>query len=416
MKFHFYCFILIVTPITLISQSTGYIQIKAESGLSVFVDDFFKGKTNSEFGGLIISDVSVGSHILKIIKDGYQPQIVTVKIISGQVYIYEVKNFEHKIEISQTGSEDEGEISIKTGKLLIQSLPVNIKIEISSLSINSLKTKDRWETENIPEGRFLVSFYYNSQKLSSYIVIEEKVLTHIFVNFIENKVLTLKSGIISDGHFIDINNPDEYAFGSFTDLRDGKKYKWVKVGDLTWMAENLNIGIEVSQSQQLNNGQIEKSCPTGNCTKDGAGYKWGEVMQYSEEEKAQGVCPDGWHVPSLNEWLYLAACADTENNYEYYKYKGSLGRGKDAALNLKSKTGWAEDGNGKDVFGINIKPFLYGSWKAGSFAGFWASSPYRKGDRWTPSFTNTSNWIIIFSSRVYDAVLPVRCVKNTKLN
>jgi uncharacterized protein (TIGR02145 family) len=54
---------------------------------------------------------------------------------------------------------------------------------------------------------------------------------------------------------------------------------------------------------------LEKYCydPDGNlsdytfCQTDGALYKWDEAMQYSVAELAQGICPDGWHIPSDTE-------------------------------------------------------------------------------------------------------------------
>jgi uncharacterized protein (TIGR02145 family) len=38
---------------------------------------------------------------------------------------------------------------------------------------------------------------------------------------------------------------------------------------------------------------------------EGRLYQWKAVMNNSTAERAQGVCPSGWHVPSDCEWMYL---------------------------------------------------------------------------------------------------------------
>ncbi len=102
--------------------------------------------------------------------------------------------------------------------------------------------------------------------------------------------------------------------GSFEDARDGQIYKWVKIGDQTWMAENLNIGTSIDGSlEQTDNQIIEKYCygnEEGNCDVYGGLYQWSEMMQYSGLkseiiETTQGICPDGWHIPSDQEWQIL---------------------------------------------------------------------------------------------------------------
>jgi len=112
---------------------------------------------------------------------------------------------------------------------------------------------------------------------------------------------------------------------TFTDKRDGKIYKKVKIGDQTWMAENLSHG--------------------GIYVNDWHQRKYGNVYVWPEAKKA---CPAGWHLPSDAEWTEL------EN------YVGSH-----AGEKLKSKTGWNSrriegDGNGTDEYGFSALPGGYG--------------------------------------------------------
>jgi len=92
----------------------------------------------------------------------------------------------------------------------------------------------------------------------------------------------------------------------FTDERDGQTYNTVRIGNLCWMAENLNLGQAVSFSQgQLDNGIIEKYYYENNSAygeQYGALYTWDEAMNYTTLKGSQGICPPGWHIPTDTEW------------------------------------------------------------------------------------------------------------------
>ena len=89
----------------------------------------------------------------------------------------------------------------------------------------------------------------------------------------------------------------------------GHIYQTIIIGTQCWMAENLNIGTMVNGSSiQTNNSTIEKYCynnNTSNCDTYGGLYQWNEMMQYVTTEGVQGICPDGWHLPTDNEWIIL---------------------------------------------------------------------------------------------------------------
>jgi len=85
--------------------------------------------------------------------------------------------------------------------------------------------------------------------------------------------------------------------GTFTDSRDGKTYRTVKIGTQTWMAENLAYNAE-SGCYAYNND-------TSNVKIYGYLYEWQAV---------KNVCPSGWHMPSSDEISTLINALKIVNN------------------------------------------------------------------------------------------------------
>jgi uncharacterized protein (TIGR02145 family) len=101
--------------------------------------------------------------------------------------------------------------------------------------------------------------------------------------------------------------------------RDGNYYKVVTIGTQIWMAENLNSGIQTPLSDfQKDNGIIEKHCYNdlkSYCDIYGGLYQWAEAMQYKPPDNGiigttQGICPAGWHMPTISEWQTLSNYLD----------------------------------------------------------------------------------------------------------
>jgi uncharacterized protein (TIGR02145 family) len=106
-----------------------------------------------------------------------------------------------------------------------------------------------------------------------------------------------------------------------TVLYEGKIYHTVQIGTQCWLKENLNVGIMINSNSDAdsmrNNGIIEKYCydnDTANCTTYGGLYQWNEAMQYVTTVSAQGICPPGWHIPTLAEFQTLKTTINNDGN------------------------------------------------------------------------------------------------------
>jgi uncharacterized protein (TIGR02145 family) len=111
--------------------------------------------------------------------------------------------------------------------------------------------------------------------------------------------------------------------GTFTDRRDGKVYKSVNINGQVWMAQNLNVGTMINTDTQDDRGDYQKNDSIlqkycyknipANCDLYGGLYQWDEAMQYGKLEKASGICPEGWHLPSDAEWHELVIYLDPKD-------------------------------------------------------------------------------------------------------
>ncbi|MCF0217389.1 MAG: fibrobacter succinogenes major paralogous domain-containing protein [Fibrobacteraceae bacterium] len=187
-----------------------------------------------------------------------------------------------------------------------------------------------------------------------------------------------------------------------TDTRDGQTYKTVTIGTQTWMAENLNYaykGVDFDNGYCTDDStswcyNSEKS----NCDTYGRLYTWSAAMdsagkedpankvpnyKYDDDEDIQGfgcgygiqctpniphrgICPEGWHVPT---------------NEEYDTLYTTIGGGFKAGTYLKSTDKWSNYANrqGIDLYGFSVLPAGGRGYNGkfvnqGSITQFWSAS------------------------------------------
>ena len=104
------------------------------------------------------------------------------------------------------------------------------------------------------------------------------------------------------------NVPD---VNTLIDTRDGKTYPAIKIGEQCWMGKNLNYGVINSTKYCYNNTE-------SNCDQYGGMYTWYMAMNNAPASPVgvQGICPQGWHIPTPTEWNTLQSNWNTNWNVQ----------------------------------------------------------------------------------------------------
>jgi hypothetical protein len=170
------------------SQEVGHIQVKCEPGIKVFLDDVFRGTANEALKGFVVENVPVGDHVLRVVKDGFDPQTEQIHLLKDQVYVFSVSPFVPTVTITEEGRSSAGTLALKVGALVIQSLPVDCNIEIPSLKIHAAKTKDEWRAINLVPGIHKATFLALGKTIGFDVRVSAGVTTRIMVNFLRGEV------------------------------------------------------------------------------------------------------------------------------------------------------------------------------------------------------------------------------------
>ena len=106
---------------------------------------------------------------------------------------------------------------------------------------------------------------------------------------------------------------------------DGISYPSVRVGCYCWMAENLRSTHYSDGTREIPN-VMQYTVPTRAIDYNGNLYDWNATMDvpstnsvsdieaaYAANESVQGICPEGWHVPTEAEVTNLMSSASTES-------------------------------------------------------------------------------------------------------
>ncbi|MFA8434967.1 MAG: FISUMP domain-containing protein [Marinifilaceae bacterium] len=219
--------------------------------------------------------------------------------------------------------------------------------------------------------------------------------------------------------------------GSFTDSRDGKTYQTVTIGNQTWFAENLAYEIPGKHITKDSLWKINRTYD-GWCYYDNDksnGSKYGILYQW---EAAKAACPEGWHLPTTQEWQVLVDHLVSNG----YNYDGSVEDSK-VGKSISATYGWQpseeigtvgydQETNNRSGFSalpggsrVNSGPFMTGpTGEYKKYSAYWWTS----GERVRPYYGTIGGEYIFLKYEHYTPVVSmvqhksfgysVRCIKN----
>lgn len=174
------------------AADVGYVQIKSESGLQVLLDGKFQGVTKEDVGGMILTDVAIGTHTLKVLKANFNPQEKNIQLTKDQIYVWEIKSLTPGTQISEEGKTDAGDLSRQVGNLVIQSVPVEATVEIPKLQTEPFaKSKETWKADAIPAGEYQVKVAALGKSATCRCKIEPGKTTRLLANILQQRIRNL---------------------------------------------------------------------------------------------------------------------------------------------------------------------------------------------------------------------------------
>ena len=191
---------------------------------------------------------------------------------------------------------------------------------------------------------------------------------------------------------------------------EGYDYSTVLIGDRCWFSENCRYLPVVSSSSTSSGGGSSENSPyfyvygyegtdasaamaTENYDTYGVLYNWPAVM-------TEAICPSGWHIPSDGEFTQLT---------------DFLGGANIAGEQMKSTSGWNNNGNGSNSSGFDGRPGGYAD--SGGFGGignngyWWSSSASGSSSAWNRDLSSNHDVVSrVVNLRKYG--FSARCIQD----
>lgn len=223
---------------------------------------------------------------------------------------------------------------------------------------------DLYNRPDIPVLPIQVSAFTNDPPYITSAQVEQQIANAVY-DSIHSRLNNLQNQVLNQEEIVDslATETDSIVNGGFlcglhkvVDF-DGNVYNTVQIDKQCWMRENLRVrhfsdGTEISWGGGVKDGIPHCYRPFTNnffypgFTEENTGlhYNWFAVMNGNSASNAvpsgvQGVCPTGWHVPSMGEWEKMVNYVKTCPEYSCNGNPATVGKA------LAGQSGWYGDTN-----------------------------------------------------------------------
>lgn len=194
---------------------------------------------------------------------------------------------------------------------------------------------------------------------------------------------------------------------------DGNMYHTVTIGDQTWMQENLktthfNNGLAIPTTTSPINNEPDKIYQWSYNDDTTYASEYGRLYTWNVARDTINVCPEGWHVPDMDEWETLR---------EYLGGEAVAGgRMKEPGLAHWSQTdSTVDNASGFTGLGSGFRGNPSGFRNLLEFGGFWTSTPFGSSEtfpRGAYVLLDAKDSSFKNSVAVANVGLPIRCLKD----
>lgn len=349
------------------------------------------------------------------------PEFVVSQNIPGTLVLSNSKNISSSIQLSIYNTNGQ---KVYTSRNKILGTKNSFKIEIGVSGVYLVKIESPYGTQSFKtlgaensKGYNVILIDNNKMQRENKSALVGQIEDFSYHTGDSLLVTVFKKDYLSVSKGLNITVSESVNFNLFdivfTDPRDNNSYQTVKIGNQIWLAENMAYLPHVSPSSiesatdtiiyvhGYEGTDVSEAILSENFKKYGALYNW---------VAAQIISPEGWHLPSEDEWRQLEQSIGMTPE-EILKIDRT---GIDEGVKLKSESGWnGENGTNESGFsalpGGSCCPF----YNIGNGGFWWASTEgvYFDETGMGRALNSDSNTIIVLGSyRKFG--FSVRCIRD----